>query len=349
MKNSYDVIIIGASIAGLECAKNLADSNLSVLVIERQKEIHKPCGEGILPEDLEYIPKHLVNSDFQKLIISYRGKEVDVPSKGGIVASIERKKLINYNLESLSNKKNIEVIKGVAVSEIISNKSLKLSSGETLSFKFLVGADGSASMVRKYLNIPVKKMGICIQYLIPEKSKKFNDFVMYLDDKKFGSGYVWIFPNNGYASVGCGSDIASIKTSDLRENFEEWLRENNINVVDAKFESASISYDYRGYKFGNIFLAGDAAGLVPGPTGKGITAAFLSGKQVAMEILGVKHQNLIEEWVKRKKEEDRTMFFFRNRILRPFFFLIFISFISNEKIKNMVARIVVGNYSKFKQ
>ena len=46
-----------------------------------------------------------------------------------------------------------------------------------------------------------------------------------------------------------------------------------------------INYDFRGYHFGNRFLAGDAAGLASGLTGEGIYPAILSGETIAKLII----------------------------------------------------------------
>ena len=48
MKEFYDVIINGAGPAGLSCARELAGSSLSVLIIDKSKTLAtKACGGGI--------------------------------------------------------------------------------------------------------------------------------------------------------------------------------------------------------------------------------------------------------------------------------------------------------------
>ena len=50
MENKFDVVIIGAGPAGLKCAEQLKNSNLSVLVIEKNKIIGpKVCAGGLTP------------------------------------------------------------------------------------------------------------------------------------------------------------------------------------------------------------------------------------------------------------------------------------------------------------
>ena len=49
MNRQFDVIIIGAGPAGLECARVLKDSAYTVLVLEKKNTIGlKPCAGGIV-------------------------------------------------------------------------------------------------------------------------------------------------------------------------------------------------------------------------------------------------------------------------------------------------------------
>ena len=57
-------------------------------------------------------------------------------------------------------------------------------------------------------------------------------------------------------------------------------------LKDLQPEAALINFDYRGWKFNNIFLVGDAAGLASPLTGEGIYPAVISGQAVAGAILG---------------------------------------------------------------
>lgn len=338
MRDKYDVIIIGASIAGLECAENLTSSKLSVLVIEKNKKIgDKVCAEGIIPNDLEYIPKKFINFDFQKVIIHYKNKKVIFPQSKGILSTINRNDFLNYKAENLKKYNNIEIATGISVLKI-SNNLLGLSNGKKINFKFLVGADGSSSIIRKYLNLPSKKLEIAIQYIIP---KKFDNFEIYLDDKLFGTGYLWIFPNKDYTSIGCGTDLRFMKPKMLRSNFDLWLKENNFDTRDAKFQAALINYDYKGYKFNNVFLAGDAAGLTSGILGKGIYPASLSGKQVAQDIFKTgATPNLVDQWLIKKKQQERYMFFLKNLFLRKIAFLATINLLSIKRFEKKAIKMI---------
>jgi geranylgeranyl reductase len=71
----------------------------------------------------------------------------------------------------------------------------------------------------------------------------------------------------------------------MKKNFLEWLKLKKINIAEATYEAFVINCDYQGYKFGDTFLIGDAAGLASGFTGEGIYQALISGEEIAKLIL----------------------------------------------------------------
>lgn len=334
-----DVIIVGASFAGIECAKTLGNSELSVMVIERDKEVgRKPCAGGVTPSDLEYIPEQFLNFGFQKIQLWYRDKVVLIPEDGGIISTVERKALLQHQLESLQGFNNVRTLTGVTVLDIASDNSLILSSGRKLSFKFLVGADGAASIVRRYLGLPTEKLELALQYIVPQRLENFE---IHLDERLFGTGYLWVFPHKGNTSIGCGSDIRFAKAKWLRGNLDRWLKKRGVDSSGVKFEAASINYDYRGYKFGNIFLAGEAAGLTSGLTGKGMYSASLSGRQIALDVLRRRSlPNLIETWLRTKRKQECYTPFLKTPFLRKMAFSAGVRLVPHKQIQKRVIALV---------
>lgn len=133
---------------------------------------------------------------------------------------------------------------------------------------------------------------------------------MFFDQKLFSLGYAWIFPHRGYASIGCGCEPNVFSSKDLMAGFKKWLEEKKIDVSKAKYEAFPISYDYQGYKFGNVYLVGDAAGLASGLTGGGIYQAMVSGEEVAKCIISKKYiSHKLEEVIKNTEKQNRTLRF----------------------------------------
>jgi geranylgeranyl reductase len=110
-------------------------------------------------------------------------------------------------------------------------------------------------------------------------------FEIYLDSRLFKAWYAWIFPHKESIAVGCCCDPGILKAAKLRDNFHAWLQKKGIEPEGAILGTCPISYDYRGVRFGNIFLAGEAAGMASGLSGEGIYQSLVSGQEVARMIL----------------------------------------------------------------
>ncbi|MFA6422890.1 MAG: NAD(P)/FAD-dependent oxidoreductase [Patescibacteria group bacterium] len=300
--NFYDIVIIGASFAGLNCAKALGNSNINVLVLEKNNELGlKPCGYGVEDEDIQFIPESSMNFSLKPLVIVTKNKKHRMPTNQSLISSICRPDFLNKLKNELSEFKNIDIKLGQKITNIEKNKLT--ANGLEINFKYLIGADGSFSIVRKFLGLETKKFIAAVHYTIP---KVYPDFEMFVDEQLFDKGYAWIFPNNKFTSVGAAVDYKSPNLPLLTQNLKRWIEKNNIDISKGKFAGSIINYDYQGYKFDNIYLAGDAAGLASGLTGKGMYPACASGYQIAKEILGEKC-HLIEDWLKIKDKEEQIL------------------------------------------
>lgn len=75
--------------------------------------------------------------------------------------TIDRKSLGKWQLEKLNGLRNVEVRVNSKVTKI--EKDFVVVNGNKIFYKFLVGADGSSSIVRGYLGIGFKGIGIAFQ------------------------------------------------------------------------------------------------------------------------------------------------------------------------------------------
>ena len=285
MKN-YDVVIIGGGPAGLNCAKHL--SNKSALILEKEKQLGKKvCAAGLTKKAINYLnlPEYIYDVKFKKAIFHTRLITSQTQSNEAFVATIDRIKLAKWQAGKIGSAElriNSEVT-GITKDYVIINNK------EKIFYKYLVGADGPNSLVRKFLGIKTSKIGIGIHYLI--KTDKYKQIEGYLDSALFNSGYAWIFPHKEYVSIGCFANPKVLSADKLKKNFQIWLKKNKIDYSKGLFESCPINFDYNGYKFGNVFLTGDAAGLASPLTGEGIYQALISGEEVAKCIMSPKYNS----------------------------------------------------------
>ncbi|MCK4799664.1 NAD(P)/FAD-dependent oxidoreductase [Candidatus Parcubacteria bacterium] len=301
-----NIIIVGAGPAGLATAIELKRiSQYNVIVLEKNPEIsYKICAGGIDPDISEIdMPEEIINRKFNKIKFFTPKQSLIIKKDEPVIATVNRKTLHEI-MATQALEAGVKIFFNKHVKKIDSN-SIIVSSGETFKFDYLVGADGSNSTIRKKLGVRTKKILTAFQYMIPGK---YSDIEFYLDFKKFRFSYAWIFPQKDIISVGTGYDPnlsnSNFTIRDLRENFDNWCKKK-FNLENAKFEASSINYDYRGFKFENIFLAGDAAGLASGFTGEGIKFAILSGRDIAKKIVDPDHKcREIENILKIKKRGE---------------------------------------------
>lgn len=323
--------IVGAGPAGLACAKELSKGNKTVLLIEKNKIIGpKVCAGGLTEKSVEILKKewNLNSKGMFKLLPMKKHKDVLfksdlktvlIRSKEDIVCVIDRSDLGNFLLSQI-DKKKVRILKGLRV-ERITKSYVELSDNRKIRYNFLVGADGSNSSVIRYLGMR-SEFGITLQYKIKEdkfnrSKRKFKFLEVHSNTKLFGSWYAWIFPYKEFVSVGCVADPKVIHPAKLRQNFSIWLKSEGIDVLDSKLESFPISCKYLGWKFGNVFLCGDACGLASGMTGEGIYQALVSGSEIAKVILKKNYEpKLLYRVIKKNKKAYRiAKFFGKHRLL----------------------------------
>lgn len=283
VKPFYDIIIIGAGPGGLECAKTLNNSELNILVVEKNPKIGpKICAGGLIVDfnlnlgDIPYFSSnsyHIIRGNIDSLIKLKNDKLFKI---------ISRTELGNFQLNRISNSKNISILTNTSVITI-TNSSITLENGSLINYNKLVGADGSNSIVRKFLNLETKII-MGLQYFI--KDVKHSEIKFIFDIKNLDLGYIWVFPHVGGISVGVGFDPKLISVKNAKKLLLEFMDKNNIYLtLNTKLQAGPISYHYSGFEFNNIYLIGGAAGLTSYFSGEGIPNAIISGSEIGEKIL----------------------------------------------------------------
>lgn len=284
-------VIVGAGPGGLACAGTLAKAGIQPLVLERKETVGpKVCAGGITWGGLiSRVPKELAEKSFPEQYIRTPLQKICIKEPTPIIATVNRERL-GQHMASTAVDAGAELRCGVMVRKI-ENGSLLLRNRadgkeEVLHFDYLVGADGSSSLVRRHLGLAAERLGIGINYQIPGDTGRME---WHLNTRRFGNGYAWIFPHATSISIGAYAAKETMDAGRLKKNLIDWAAGQGFDLRRHKARAEYINYDFRGWNFGRSFLVGDAAGLASGLTGEGIYPAILSGEEVARTIADASH------------------------------------------------------------
>ncbi len=299
MKSHYDVIIVGAGPAGLACAKVCAEQGLSVAVFERKHSIgSKVCAGGITWNGLLQRIGDISQRSFPCQRIVTPKQRAFIQAEMPIIATVSRNELGALMAKQARKAgamlhTSCQIVQinetGIVVKQ---NNGQQTEITRNITYKNLVGADGSSSLVRRYLGLPLTEQGIGINYQLPVV---YHAMEWHLDPARFGSGYAWIFPHRETTSIGAYADAKICSALQLKKALTDWAEKNQIDLTTGKAQAGNINFDYRGTEFHRqqkIFLAGDAAGLASGLTGEGIFPAIVSGEYVGRKIINPASQSV---------------------------------------------------------
>ncbi len=270
----YDVVIAGGSIAGLFCAREIADKGYGVLVLEEDYEVGTPehCG-GLVStsglEELGIIPRsktfdHMIDS---AVIFAPNGKNFTINSEKQKVAEINRRELDKQIAHQAQ--KNGAVIKVRTSFQELTKDGVRTNEGE-IKCKIVVDARGVSALINK------EREGILssAQYEIYADWIKKGKVEVYLDQEKCPGFFSWIIPSGeGTGKVGVAG--RGINAASVLENF--LIKKGKHSVIRKIFAPIWIKGPIEKFVSNNLVIVGDAAGQSKPTTAGGIFSCGMAG------------------------------------------------------------------------
>jgi len=302
----YDIAIVGLGPAGATLAR-LLNHNFHVVVIDKKrsdgKGFRKPCG-GLLALDAQKAISQFDLTLPKDVLVDpqiFAVRSIDL--RTGIIRHYQRFyiNLDRYKfdlwLKSLipDNVDIFEDCKCTRIEHYNSSYNLQIvCDGETndITAKYIVGADGANSIVRRFL-YPYKKIRsyIAIQQWFPEKN--LNPFYSCVFDPENTDCYSWAISKDGYFIFGGAYPKNNCRTrfENQKKRLKEWgfcLEEVQKTECCLVLRPSRLN-DFRTGK-DNAFLIGEAAGFISPSSLEGISSAINSAYYLS-EVLNAKEVN----------------------------------------------------------
>jgi flavin-dependent dehydrogenase len=227
----YEVIIIGAGLAGCVLGYLLRKQGKSVLLVEKNDSMQKSklCG-GVVTKKAyqllsEFYPHHQLDfTTYSSCFIHNADKTLEVPAT---LYTIPRKDLDDFVLREYL-KFGGEIIDKTCYSMLDIYINTIIIDNVIYTFDYLVGADGVLSQVRKDVTGKMQSINFALEDTLSRKAGQAKLEISFFDSF---TGYAWTIPNNRCTMVGIGEVSGKM---DLKADYHRYLNEIQMYADDKK-------------------------------------------------------------------------------------------------------------------
>ena len=312
MERRFNSIIVGGSISGLLCARDITKSGNSVCVLEEDYEIGSPehCGGlvsldglknlGIIPSSraiLNEVNKAKIYSDTQGFEVSAKKDKITV---------LDRREL-DKQVAFQAQKNGAEIKTKNLVTEIhyddIKQEHIVKTRNEIYYSKTVIDARGINSLIKTFNRdglLQSAQYEVYADWIIPD------EIIVKFDKIKYPDFFAWIIPSGvGKAKIG----IAGRKINPL-QRLESFIDSFNskYSIIRKIYAPIWIGGPLKKFSFNNMILVGDAAGQTKPTTAGGIFSCGMGGILAGNHLTLSKEENSLSSIVNGYETDWYTIF-----------------------------------------
>jgi geranylgeranyl reductase family protein len=267
---------------------------LDALLIEKAAfPRYKPCGGGLSERALSYLDFSVPDNIYERSItgarIHFGDQAIERHKENRFAVTLARSAFDQFLLKK-AEETGIQVVTGQKVLDYQEKDGLVTvrSGDETYCSKYLIVSAGAQNrLIENVRGCDGKdRYGICMVTEVPEDNcvidaRLGNALDIYLGVARMGYG--WIFPHNGYYSVGIGGLAKYL--SNPRKIMINFLSKTGF-ICSCRLRGHLIPFGGFNRKLGTfrVLLAGDSAGFVDSFSGEGMAYSIRSGQIAARTI-----------------------------------------------------------------
>jgi len=276
---NYDVVIVGAGVAGNTVALECVKAGLKTLVVEKSDPKSeggyriKPCGGGLSEGCVREFPqvKEFIIHKIKDMVHVMGDQEI--VSKDMVISMSNRDEL-DLGLAELAQAEGAEYVFGKIWNEKTRND---------YDYKWLIGAGGATCPISRNLNYKKKTIPLKVAYFDdPDWNDRDQAEIYAFEDMV---GYGWVFPKGSFVDVGLGAEASG-------KQVNEWYRKYlNIHGYEKPSWEGAWMIPMTWYPdqrpiIDDTILIGDSGNFVNPATGEGIYYSMLSAREAARVITG---------------------------------------------------------------
>ncbi len=303
MKTNYDIIVAGAGPAGSMAARFAAEQGVSVLMLEKDRDIGYPvrCGEAVSKAGVEeFIP-----SDDKWIAARIRQFSLNSPDGTEVIVEFDdagyvlERRIFDYELAKTAANAGAEILTRAYVNGLIIEddkvagiKYEFRGEQKELRSKIVIGADGVELRVGRWAglktHIHFRDMECCVQITANNINLNSNTLYFYFGEEYAPGGYFWIFPKGqNSANIGLGVSGMIGKKRSALSYLNNFMMNNypDAPVLTSIAGGVPSTVTLDKISAPGIMLAGDAARQVNPLSGGGIASGMIGGS-IAGRIAG---------------------------------------------------------------
>ncbi|MBI4553385.1 MAG: NAD(P)/FAD-dependent oxidoreductase [Candidatus Latescibacteria bacterium] len=295
-KAVYDIVVVGGGPAGALAAWAAADRGVSVLLIEKDREIGVPvrCAEGIAAATV----KKFLDPDPQWVSAKIEGLRLYAPSGESIefleegLGYVLERRVFDRELANRAAKAGADVWVSTCATGLMFDQDrlagVRMASrgrDMTVRCRLVIAADGVESRVARWAKLrtmsSLRDLEVCTQYLLHNVAPEKGYCEFFVGEEIAPGGYAWVFPKGpDTANVGigiCGLYTRKRSSTDyLHEFIARWYPQST--PLAMVVGSVPVGVTLKEIVTDGVMIAGDAAHQVNPVSGGGIGTAMVAGE-----------------------------------------------------------------------
>jgi digeranylgeranylglycerophospholipid reductase len=296
MKNNYDIIVVGAGPAGSMAARFAAEQGVSVLMLEKDRDVGYPvrCGEASSKAGIE----EFISSNDKWIAAKICKFSFNSPDGNEAVLNFDypvyvlERRIFDYELARTAADAGAEILTRTYVNGLLFDDGKVCGvryeyQGEQkeVKSKIVIAADGVESRVGRWAGLKThsdfRDMESAVQITAANIPVNQDTLYFYFGKDVAPNGYFWIFPK-GYNKANIGLGISGLigKKKSAKSYLNDFMIKHYPDAPVLTSIAGGVPCEVTLNKISahGIMLVGDAARQVNPLSGGGIASGMIGGK-----------------------------------------------------------------------